>query len=61
MPSPVNPQLEAIIDELKILIDEIETHPKTSAWALRMAIKAIIEKAEKMKNETGREQQKGDL
>ena len=46
-----NSSLQTVIDELNILVKEIENNPGTSCWTIRMALKAIIEKAHKMKAE----------
>lgn len=42
-----NGSLETVIKELKSLMKEIEDNPRTSPWTIRMAIKAIVEKAER--------------
>ena len=39
--------LEELIQDLKIVMKKIEEDPDTSSWAIRMTIKALVEKAEK--------------
>lgn len=50
MPTKIQP-IELLIEDLTILIKEIETNPSTSSWTIRMALKAIVEKANKIKQE----------
>lgn len=52
MPLLTDRALEVVIDELNVLIGEIEANPGISSWTIRMALKAIVDKAEKTKNET---------
>ncbi len=47
MPTKIAPE-ELLIEELTILIKEIETNPGISSWTIRMALKAIVEKANKI-------------
>lgn len=56
MPVMTNQPLQKVIDELNTLIGEIETNPGTSSWTIRMALKAIADKAEKMNKETMKKQ-----
>ncbi|HEY9851057.1 MAG TPA: hypothetical protein V6D28_16430 [Leptolyngbyaceae cyanobacterium] len=43
--------LELLIEELTILIGEIESNPGISSWTIRMTLKAIVEKANKIQQE----------
>lgn len=54
MPTMVtnNRSLELLIKELKTVMKEIEDNPSTSSWTIRMALKAIVEKAERKMEET---------
>lgn len=44
--------LEVLIQELKIVMKQIEENPTTSSWAIRMALKALIERTERKMEET---------
>lgn len=46
----------SLIDDLEILIAEIESNPRMSSWVVRMALKCIKEKAEKMTDEIPQKQ-----
>ncbi|MCL1467458.1 hypothetical protein [Argonema galeatum] len=52
MPLMTDRTLEVVIDDLNILILEIEANPGTSSWTIRMALKAIVDKANKIEKET---------
>ena len=39
--------LQVLIQELKIVMKEIEENPSTSSWTIRMALKALVQKAER--------------
>lgn len=43
--------IELLIEDLTILIKEIETNPGTSSWTIRMALKTMVDKANKIKQE----------
>jgi hypothetical protein len=51
MKLPQKSPLQVVIDDLKVLIDEIETYPHISSWTIRMVLKSIREKAEQMAQE----------
>lgn len=40
--------ITAVIDDLKILINEIETKPHISPWTIRMILKVVLSKSEKI-------------
>ncbi|WP_232731699.1 hypothetical protein [Kamptonema formosum] len=40
--------MKSLLSDLEILIAEIESNPRLSSWVVRMALKSIKEKAEKM-------------
>ncbi len=40
--------MDVIIKDLEMLISEIEKNPNLSSWVMRMTIKAIQDKAEKI-------------
>ncbi len=48
--------VNSLVDDLEILIAEIESNPHLSSWVVRMALKCIKEKAEKMTGETAPQQ-----
>jgi len=43
----MNQSIQEIVEDLRSLIDEINTHPNTSAWAIRRVLRGIVEKAER--------------
>ncbi|MBW4493866.1 MAG: hypothetical protein KME26_12430 [Oscillatoria princeps RMCB-10] len=45
-------QMKSLLSDLEILIAEIENNPRLSSWVVRMALKSIKEKAEKMAAKT---------
>jgi len=40
--------MKSLLSDLEILIAEIENNPRLSSWVVRMALKSIKDKAEKM-------------
>lgn len=48
-------QMKSLLSDLEILIAEIENNPRLSSWVVRMALKSIKEKAEKMAGETAQQ------
>lgn len=48
MNSTKNNSMDIIIRDLEMLIAEIEKKPNLSSWVMRMTIKAIQDKAEKI-------------
>lgn len=44
-------QLQSIIHDLNIVIDEIERKPHVSPWTIRMLLKVILSKTEKLVDE----------
>lgn len=55
MNSAENQAMNVIIRDLEMLISQIEKNPKLSPWVMRMTVKAIHEKAEKMATQTAQE------
>lgn len=48
-------QMKSLLSDLEILIAEIENNPRLSSWVVRMALKSIKEKAEKMAGQTAQQ------
>ncbi|MCT7950082.1 hypothetical protein NG798_09820 [Ancylothrix sp. C2] len=55
MNSAKNGKMDVIISDLEMLIAEIEKNPQLSRWVMRMTIKAIQDKAEKIAIETAQQ------
>ena len=55
MNSAKNGKMDVIISDLEMLIAEIEKNPQLSRWVMRMTIKAIQDKAQKIAIETAQE------
>lgn len=47
-----NQEAQKIFGELKRLIHKMEENPDLSSWAIRLTLKSIVEKGEKMMGET---------
>ena len=48
---PVNP----VIEDLEMLMQELEKKPQLSSWVVRMTLKAIKDKAEKIATDTAQQ------
>lgn len=56
MSDPSYQALNLIIKDLNSLIGAIENNPRLSPWVIRQVIKSIKDKAQRMLNESEREQ-----
>ncbi|MGE5656153.1 MAG: hypothetical protein ACM37W_06010 [Actinomycetota bacterium] len=56
MSDPSYQALNLIIKDLNSLIGAIENNPRLSPWVIRQVIKSIKDKAQRMINESEREQ-----